>query len=152
MGIRQTVATALAAPLIRALEGVLSKSVDDVLTARAPAGRADVDAARGQLDDIRRDLSARRADLSALHQALALTQQGLDEDLETLMEGTPRPDADAVERSVRMLQAAVDEVGARIEALSARAGHAAARAEQASQIATTARATAESLADALDAR
>lgn len=149
MGIRQTVASALATPMIRALDGVLQKSVEDMIAARAPAGRSEVDAARRALDDVKRDLIARRTDLAALQQALAVAEHGLDEDLDALFEeGTP----DEPDRTVRLVQAAVDELSSRVEALSDRAAHAAARADQAGQIATTARATAESLADALDER
>lgn len=148
MGMRQAFGQ-LAGPL-RALWSARIRDAVDASVAAHGVPRADLDALRGQLDALRRELTARTADVEALRQAVYAAQASVDAELDALLDDdVPAADPD---RRTRLLLAAIDELSSRVSGLDARLTGVSARTEQVRQLATTARAAAESVADALDAR
>lgn len=159
MGIRSTLGQILSAPTHALVESALRDLVDEVIASHDFVRRDEVVTFQSRLDGLRRELTERRSELDALRQSVEAFSLDLDDDLGDEF-GLPDPEQTLsrleagraemrkqLERALGALEATQSQLGG----LSEQIDGLRARADQAHQVATTARATAETAADGVSA-
>lgn len=152
---------ALAGGVLGWLDGVLDaairRSVEAAVAAAAPPDRAGIDAVERELGGLRRELATTRDDVQGLRQAVDAWTLELDDEVLGLLQGDVATRLDEavarqgqLERRVVRMDAALALVHEQLGDLRGRVTALRARADQAFQVAVSARATAESVAEGLD--
>ena len=154
MGLRSTVASFVTAPVRELADTALRDLVHEIIAARSPVARAELEALRGELDGLVDEIRSRTQDLEGLRQALEAWHADMDDDLDEFLEPPDHEEVKALEatqatlsRTLETGSAAVDVAMAQLEVLSTRLKEVGSETHKAAQLASSALATAEAAAD-----
>lgn len=156
MGIRSTLAAVLSTPATVVLEDAIRDWIDEAIDQRKVVGGEALAELDGRLDALRRDIGRLRGEVDGVRQALEAWSDDLDDEelpiTATLIEVLEDLEGQSASLKNRLdlTRGAVTATANRLDVVEDAADRIGGVAEQAVQVATTAQATAESVADGLN--